>query len=393
MNGSRRVRVPKLTKRVVEGAEVKATEYMLWDGELPGFGLRVLPSGRRSYMVQYRAGRRSRRLALGPHGILTAEQARSMATQLLAEVRAGSDPASVRKDRRDALTVTDLAERFDKEHIAVHLKESTAGEYRRNVTRFILPVLGRHRIADVTRADVAKFHHDLRHIPYQANRNLEIISKMFNLAEMWGLRPDGTNPRRHIRKYPEEKRERFLSASELRRLGEVLEEMEAERLELPSAIAAVRLLVLTGCRLNEIMKLKWEHVDFGAGVLRLPDSKTGAKVVQLGQAALDSLQKVERQPFNPFVVTGSLAGKPLSDLQPFWQRVRARAGLKDVRLHDLRHTFASVAVAAGQGLPMIGKLLGHSQVQTTSRYAHLAGDPLRAAANDVSGAVANSLLR
>jgi integrase len=141
------------------------------------------------------------------------------------------------------------------------------------------------------------------------------------------------------------------------------------------------------------MKLKWEHVDFGAGVLRLPDSKTGAKVVQLGQAALDSLQKVERQPFNPFVVTGSLAGKPLSDLQPFWQRVRARAGLKDVRLHDLRHTFASVAVAAGQGLPMIGKLLGHSQVQTTSRYAHLAGDPLRAAANDVSGAVANSLLR
>jgi integrase len=258
--------------------------------------------------------------------------------------------------------------------------------------RFILPVLGRHRVTDVTRADVAKFHHDLRHVPYQANRNLEIISKMFNLAEMWGLRPDGSNPRRHIRKYPEQKRERFLSAGELRRLGDVLGEMEAERLDLPTAIVAVRLLVLTGCRLNEIMKLRWEHVDLAEGVLRLPDSKTGAKVVHLGNAAVDVLRGVEGQPFNPFVITGTRARKPLSDLQPFWQRARARAGLKDVRLHDLRHTFASVAVASGQGLPMIGKLLGHSQVQTTARYAHLAGDPVRAAANDVSDAVAAGLL-
>ena len=380
--------MPKLTKRIVEAAEVKPSEYMLWDGELPGFGIRVMPSGRRSYMVQYRAGRRSRRMALGPHGVLTADQARSMAVQVLAEVRTGSDPAGVRKERRDAATVAELAERFDKEHIAVHLKESTAKEYRRNLRRFILPVLGRHRVTDVTRADVAKFFHDLRHIPYQANRNLEIISKMFNLAEMWGLRPDGSNPRRHIRKYPEQKRERFLSAGELRRLGDVLSEMEAERLELPSAIAAVRLLVLTGCRLNEIMKLRWEHVDFPEAALRLPDSKTGAKTVQLGRAAVAVLSGIERCRFNPHVIVGTQPGKSLSDLQPFWQRLRARAGLKDVRLHDLRHTFASVAVASGQGLPMIGKLLGHSQVQTTARYAHLAGDPLQAAANDVSDAVA-----
>jgi integrase len=384
--------MPKLTKRIVEAAEVKTAEYMLWDGELPGFGVRVMPSGRRSYMVQYRAGRRSRRMGLGPHGVLTADQARSMAVQVLAEVRTGSDPAGVRKERRDAVTMAEVADRFDKEHIAVHLKESTAKEYRRNLRRFILPVLGRHRVADVTRADVAKFHHDLRHIPYQANRNLEIISKMFNLAEMWGLRPDGSNPRRHIRKYPEQKRERFLSAGELRRLGHVLGEMESERLELPSAIAAVRLLVLTGCRLNEIMKLRWEHVDLADAMLRLPESKTGAKVVHLGQAVINLLRDIGREPFNLFVITGTCPGKPLSDLQPFWQRLRARAGLKDVRLHDLRHTFASVAVASGQGLPMIGKLLGHSQVQTTARYAHLAGDPVRAAANDVSEAVAAGLL-
>jgi integrase len=167
--------------------------------------------------------------------------------------------------------------------------------------------------------------------------------------------------------------------------------MQQERLELPSAIKAVRLLVLTGCRLNEIMKLRWEHVDLAAGLLRLPDSKTGAKSVQLGGAAVEVLRATERSPFNPYVIQGTQPGKPLADLQPFWQRARARAGLKDARIHDLRHTFASFAVAGGQGLPMIGKLLGHSQVQTTARYAHLAGDPVRAAANDVSRTLAASL--
>jgi len=382
----------RLTKRTVEAAEVRSAEYMLWDGELPGFGVRIMPSGRRSYLVQYRTGRRSRRVTVGPHGVLTPDQARGMAIDALAEVRSGRDPAGEKKERRSALTVQELANRFDAEHIQVHLKESTAREYRRNLRRFILPVLGRHKVLEVTRADVARFHHDLRHVPYQANRNLEIISKMFNLAEMWGLRPDGSNPRRHLRKYPEQKRERFLSPSELRRLGEVLDTMEAERVELPSAILAVRLLLLSGCRLNEVMKLHWEHVDLASGILRLPDSKTGAKAVQLGQAAITVLRRIERQPFNPHVIYGTLAGKPLADLQPFWQRIRARAGLKDVRIHDLRHTYASVAVAAGQGLPMIGKLLGHSQVQTTARYAHLAGDPVRAAANDVSEAIAAGLL-
>lgn len=242
-----------------------------------------------------------------------------------------------------------------------------------------------------TRADVAKFHHDLRHIPYQANRCLEVISKMFSLAELWGLRPDGSNPRKHIKKYPEEKRERFLSAAELRRIGEVLREMDVEGVELPTAILAVRLLILTGCRLNEIMSLKWEYVEFTDKVLRLPDSKTGAKVVHLGQPAIELLKAAERIEDNPWVITGTLEGKRLSDLQPFWQRVRARAGLKDVRLHDLRHTFASIAVASGRGLPMIGKLLGHTQVQTTARYAHLAADPIKFAAEQVSTNIAASL--
>jgi hypothetical protein len=251
----------KLTKRIVDAAENRAGEYFLWDEDLPGFGLRVLPSGRKRYIIQYRAGRRSRRISLGPSTVLTSEQARSRAITIIAATKNGEDPAARRDADRRAITVKELAQRFEKEHIDLRLKPSTAKGYRRMLERFVIPRLGNHRVTEVTRADVAQLHHDLRHIAYDANRCLEMISKMFNLAEMWGLRPDGSNPRKHIKKYPEEKRERFLSPAELRRVGEVLREMEQEGIELPSSIAAARLLMLTGCRLGEIMMLQWEHVD------------------------------------------------------------------------------------------------------------------------------------
>ena len=383
--------MPRLTKRVIEAAETKAAEHFIWDDSLPGFGVRVLPSGRKGYIVQYRAGRRSRRMSLGPSTVLTCEQARTRAITIIAAARGGDDPAARRDADRRTATVKELADRFDKEHVSLRIKESTAKGYRRLLQLTILPALGRHRVTEVTRADIAKLHHDLRHIPYEANRCLEVISKMFSLAEMWGLRPDGSNPRKHIKKYAEEKRERFLSPAELKRVGEVLREMENEGIELASAIAATRLLVLTGCRLNEIMTLQWEHVDLPGKALRLPDSKTGAKVVHLGQSAIDVLEKIARVEKNAWVIVGTLPGARLTDLQPFWQRVRARAGLKDVRIHDLRHTFASTAVASGQGLPMIGKLLGHTQVQTTARYAHLASATVKTAAGDVSEEIATSL--
>ena len=383
--------MPKLTKRTIDATEPQATEFFLWDEGIPGFGLRVMPSGRKSFVVQFRAGRRARRMSLGPSTVLTCDQARTRAITIIAAVKNGEDPAADRAAKRNAATVNDLADRFDKEHIAVRLKASTAKEYRSNLKRFILPALGRLAVPEITRADVAKFHHDLRHIPYQANRCIEVISKMFVLAEMWGLRPDGSNPRKHIRKYPEEKRERFLSAAELRRIGEVLREMESEGVELSSAILAARLLILTGCRLGEIMTLKWDYIDFHERALRLPDSKTGKKIVHLGAPAVEYLHDAQRIDGNPWVITGTLTGKPLSDLQPFWQRTRARAGLKDVRIHDLRHTFASTAVASGQGLPMIGKLLGHTQVQTTARYAHLAADPVKSAANSVATSLREAL--
>ena len=383
--------MPKLTKRMVEELETRKSDYFVWDNDLPGFGVRALPSEKRKFVLQYRYGRISRRMSLGQFGAISVEQARGLALQALAKLRQDIDPLAEIREKRTAVTVKELAERFDEEHISVHIKASTAKEYRRNLKLFILPAIGNMRICDVTRADIAKFHHDWRHKPYQANRNIEIISKMFNLAELWGLRPDGTNPRRHIKKYAERKRERYYSTSELQAIGRTLHEMEAERIELPSAIAAVRLLLFTGCRLNEIMKLKWEYVDIPYSALRLPDSKTGAKIVNLGQAAIDVLNSIERLPDNPYVITGRNLRAPLTDLQPFWQRVRARAGLKDARIHDLRHTFASVAVSNGFSLPMIGKLLGHTQVQTTARYAHLAREPQVIAANEVTNLILRSL--
>lgn len=383
--------MPKLTKRTIEALDVRESDYFVWDSELPGFGVRVLPSGRKKFVLQYRYGKTSRRMGIGQFGAITVDQARGLALQGLAKLRQDIDPLAEVRERRTAITVKELSERFDAEHIAVHLKATTAKEYRRNLKLFILPAIGQKRILDVTRADIAKFHHDSRDRPYQANRNIEIISKMFNLAELWGLRPDGTNPRRHIKKYPEKKRERFFSEGELGAIGRVLDEMEAERIELPSAIAAVRLLLFTGCRLREIMTLKWNYVDLDRSALHLPDSKTGAKIVSIGNAAVEVLKKLDRDPDNVFVITGRVPGQHLTDLQPFWQRVRGRAGLKDARIHDIRHTFASVAVSNGMSLPIIGKLLGHTQVQTTARYAHLARAPQIEAANDITSLIAESL--
>mgnify|MGYP001078271821 FL=1 len=383
--------MPKLTKRTIEALDVRESDYFVWDSELPGFGVRVLPSGRKKFVLQYRYGKTSRRMGIGQFGAITVDQARGLALQGLAKLRQDIDPLAEVRERRTAITVKELSERFDAEHIAVHLKATTAKEYRRNLKLFILPAIGQKRILDVTRADIAKFHHDSRDRPYQANRNIEIISKMFNLAELWGLRPDGTNPRRHIKKYPEKKRERFFSEGELGAIGRVLDEMEVERIELPSAIAAVRLLLFTGCRLREILTLKWSYVDLDRSALHLPDSKTGAKIVSIGNAAVEVLKKLDRDPDNVFVITGRVPGQHLTDLQPFWQRVRGRAGLKDARIHDIRHTFASVAVSSGMSLPIIGKLLGHTQVQTTARYAHLARAPQIEAANDITSRIAGSL--
>jgi len=371
----------KLTNRTVASTRPRDRDVFVWDDELPGFGLRVKPSGVKSYVIQYRNRHNdSRRITIGRHGVIGPEKARRKAKKMLADVQDGADPATERKDDREAPTVAELAEKYLREHAAPHKKPRSVEEDQRLLRLHVLPALGRKKVAGITRADITGLHHAMRDTPGAANRTLALLSKMMNLAEKWGLRPDGSNPCRHVDHYPERKMERFLSVDELGRLGAVLAEAERTATELPSVIAAVRLLMFTGARLGEILNLEWSHVDFERSCLRLPESKTGAKVIHLNAPALEVLNGIERDG-SPWVIAGRDPDKPLVNLRKPWHRIRKAAGLDNVRLHDLRHSFASVGAAGGLSLPMIGALLGHTQAATTQRYAHLAADPLKQAAD------------
>ncbi|WP_417461137.1 tyrosine-type recombinase/integrase [Kordiimonas sp.] len=381
--------MPKLTKRFVDQVAPEAKDMTYWDDELRGFGLRVWPSGRKVYIATTRVKGRLRKVTIGPHGPTTPEKARVKAHQIISEAKAGNDPVREMDQTRKSPTCKDLGERFLKDYVAVRCKPSTQYEYRRSVELFINPKIGTRKASDIERKDVAELHHNMRETPYQANRTLGVLSKMFNLAEVWGLRPDHSNPCLHVKKFPEKKRERFLAPEEYAALGKTLNEIEIDGTETKSSINAIRLLMFTGCRLGEIMTLKWDYVDMRAREFRLPDSKTGAKIVHFGQAVADMLKKIERVEGNPWVITGKKEGARLTDLQHPWRRIRARAGLPDLRIHDLRHSYASGALALGEGLPMIGKLLGHTQVQTTARYAHLANDPVKVAAGKISDFIAS----
>ena len=378
----------KLTQRSVDAIKPHAKRYAVWDSELKGFGVRVNANGAKVYLVKFRIGGRQRFVTLGSTNVLKAEQARSLAREHLADADRGIDTAAEKKKARKGLTVAQLGDRFLKEYVPVHLKPSTQTEYGRAVKLFIKPKIGSRKVADLDRSAVADFHHKLRDIPYQANRALGVLSKMMSQAEVWGLREEGSNPCLRVKKYKEEKRERFLSADELTALSDAL---DAEEAEAPSAVAAYRLLILTGCRLGEIQTLKWDFVDLKDKVLRLPDSKTGEKTIYLGEDAIAVLKAIKRIEGNPYVTTGKKDGEYLTDLQKPWRRIRKRAGLEDIRIHDLRHTFASYGVGLGQSLPILGKLLSHTQAQTTARYAHLADDPVRAANAMVSTAIGDVL--
>jgi integrase len=342
----------KITKRSVDALKLAdgGAERVLWDSELKGFGVRVQKGGGKSYVLHYRVGTgRSaplRKLTIGRHGSpWTPETARREAKSLLGMIEDGADPAADKLARRQAPIVAELADRFLAEHAEPKRKGSTAAEYKRLLDKIILPALGKRKVADVTRADVTKLHHANRKAPYQANRVLAVLSKMFNLAERWSLRSDESNPCRHVEKFAERKRERMLSPAELARLGDALVAYDGS----PYAIAAVKLLVFTGARLGEVLGLRWAWIDFERGEARLPDSKTGAKTLHLPSPALAVMAELPRLDGNPYVIAGAKPGAALVNLEKPWRAIREQAGLDDVRLHDLRHAFASVAASSGMG--------------------------------------------
>ncbi len=385
----------RITKRTVDAAKPGP---VVWDGEVSGFGLRCQRKAR-VYILKYRFRGKQRWYTIGKHGSpWTPGKARKEAQRLLGLVADGIDPAKNREADKNQPTIAELCDRFLTDYAEQHKKPSSVRMDRKNIENHVKPLLGKEFVIDVTRADIDRFKRAVKEGktarkrkpeqqggatvtggPGVANRCLALVSKMFNLAERWGLRPDNSNPCRHVDRYPEGSRERFLSESELATMAGVLAEAEQDNTETPYTIAALRLLLFTGARLGEILNLEWAYVDFERAMLLLPDSKTGKKAIYLSAPALDVLANLPRIKGNPFVICGDKPGAALVNLQKPWSRIRKAAGIEDVRLHDLRHSFASVAASGGLSLPMIGKLLGHTQAATTERYAHLAADPLKAA--------------
>lgn len=360
------------------------------DSDLKGFGARCQVKTT-TYFVMTRIHGRLKRITIGRHGSpWTPETARKEASRLLLSIRTGQDPVRERDEKRQmAEPFETVAESFLELH-GTKLKVRTREEYARIIRRQLGPRFNGRPIADITAGDIARAHASWRNTPRAANHALAVLSKVLNWAFQQGYRCPTGDICKHVQRYRENERERYLTDDELAKLGEALN--KAESTENPVVVAVIRMLILTGARLSEMLTLRWEYVDLDRQILRLPDSKTGAKTIVLNAAAVDVLSGLHRLQGNPWVFPGHRHGSHLINLQKPWRQIRAAAGLEDVRLHDLRHSFASIAVGVGGSLPLIGHLLGHTQAQTTARYAHVAASPAKQLA-DAAGAHIASALR
>ena len=384
----------RLTKRDIDQTSATGKEVVLWDSSLPGFGVRIKPSGVKSFVIQYRNRHgRSRRVTLGRYGVMTLEEARTEARQQLSAVSRGSDPRQDRDEGRSAMTVADLADRYMSDHCEGRCKESTIKAHQWLLDRFIIPAVGRRSIHELRHSDVDTLHQSLKETRYNANRVLGLLKAMYGRARIWGLVEPHVDPTTGVRPFRETRRQRFLSMEELKKLAIALDLAEQDGTISRTVGAAYRLLVLTGARLSEIQKLKWDEVDLANGLILLKEHKSdrhGAKAIPLSHGGSRILESIERIDENPYVFVGKKEKQHITDLQRPWRRIRARAGLSDVRIHDLRHTFASMGISVGGSLPIIGGLLGHRTPQATAVYAHLAADPLRQTTEQVGTVIGNA---
>lgn len=407
-----------LTKRVVDKLTPRAKDYIAYDSEIAGFGVRVTRRGKKSWTVEFRSnggGRRASkaRLTLGSTTVLTPAQARKAALDILARVHLGEDVARNKADRRSALTISELSIKYMEQEVCPKRKSGTMSLYKTYFRIHIVPEIGTRKACDLSRADVAKLHLKIGETrPATANRILTLLSGMLTWAVRVGYLPEASRPTSGIKRFPEQARERFLTAEEFGRLGDALREAETtglpwtvnevqltakhapkveNRLEKlsPSAVAAVRLLIFTGCRLREILHLRWREVDFERQMLFLADSKTGRKHIFLPPPAIEILGGLKRN--GDFVLPGDGGDHPRRDLHRPWKSLCKRAGLEGLRIHDLRHSFAAVGVSNGLGLPILAKLLGHRDTETTNRYAHVGVDPSRIASTMIAEKISAAL--
>ena len=376
--------MPRLTKTLIDSLPTPEIQPSFdWDNKVSGFGVKVLPNGKRKYVLKYRTrgGRsgRQRWLGLGTHGIVTADQARSLAQRALAIVADGGDPQAQRCAIAAVPTLSDVWVRYERDHISLR-KDATQRDYRAIWENCLKPTFGNQPVKEISRGEIDAFHKKRVSTPYQANRILALLSKLMSLAEEWEWR-EGANPCRHISKFREHARQRFLSSNEIAAVRSASAELLAGKKITPHAASILELLLLTGARSGELASAKWAWVDWALQIIALPDSKSGAKTIYLSKDAVALLRKQEkRSKSQEYIYPGRSAGKHIHNLRKPWVRICVKAGLSGVRVHDLRHTAASLALGSGTSLAIVGRLLGHTQVQTTLRYAHLDTDPaLRAA--------------
>ncbi len=426
----------RITKRYVDALKAGAADVVHWDDALPGFGVRVRPSGAKSYVYVYRLGGgrrgRQRRLTLGAANnspaerlgetekrrkVITPEEARKAAQTASAAAGTGGDPAAHKTAQREDLTVAELTARYLKDGPSSRpAKKARSWENDgSNLKRHVLPLLGRRHVQTLVKADIEKFQADVtagktkapvtakgakkrgrirvRGGAAVAARATAGLRAMLNWAidQKLGLKE---NPASKVRLNKLRNRERFLDDAELARMGKAVADMEAEGVNAASLTIA-RLLALTGARKNEIAGLRWRYVDFQRSALILPDSKTGARVIPLGAPALAVLmawgERFDNMSGDQFVFPAERGDGHHDGVYKVWRRLRKDAGLSDVRLHDLRHTHASTGVALNQSLHIVGKILGHRKPETTARYAHLALDPVRLAADQTAHRVASAM--
>ena len=369
----------KLTKTSAEAVRPEAQDIVVWDTALPGFGIRVKPTGVRSYIVQYRTRDTgaSKRMTIGQHGpLLTFDQAKKQARAILTDAARGRDPVAERRSKRQAPTVSELAADYLEKYATPKKRPKSVRDDRAMLDKIILPKLGSLKASAVGRREIETMHAGLQDRPYQANRVLALLSEMFNLAVQWGWRAD--NPVKGIRRYDEEKRDRWLGDVELRRLCAVLDRHPNQR-----AANAVRLQLLTGARLGEVLSARKADFDLERGVWRKPSHQTKQRRTEhlplSAQAVALVTSLVEGSPGSPYLFPGDVEGESLRDIKKFWAAIMRKAEITGYRRHDNRHTYASHLVSSGLSLEIVGRLLGHTNPSTTKRYAHLADDPLRAA--------------
>ena len=348
----------------------------------------IHPTGKKTYYFLYRFNNSTKqRLKVGVHGSITCEIAREIVRGWTGDLARGVDPKGHSKkqelEAKQSLSMKDFLTLFTEKHRKVRNKESTISADNYRLKGVILPFFGNLKISEITCEDIMGLQYYLKDSPIQFNRCYALLSKAFSLEELWGHRPKNSNPCQGIQKYPERKKERFLTSEELEKLDEILKRKDVLNVTSPYSIAAIRMLMYTGCRLGEILSLKWTEVFLKEAYLHLKDSKTGEKTVPLNESAKAILNNLKKDKENPYVFIGAKPGACLTNISRAWIKIRGLANLKDVRIHDLRHTFASLAIKQGVDLYTVSKLLGHKNIATTTRYAHLEMKELIKATNVV----------